>query len=801
MDKVISDRLASFNLSMQQKRELIEVIKYVAKYKMHDVQDEIKKLVAFLKRYKIGFDGKFPSFDEYIAKFDTLDEEFKTYIETHKKELEAYVKKEDYPAEDIDKLIEFLKHYEFGEDGSLNNLDEYLANFNSLNAKFDEYVKSHAEEIKKYMLKEDYPAEDIAKLIEFLKKYQIKDNGSFDDFEEYMSNFDSLNTQFNDYVAENTEKFKQYVLKENYPADEINKLVEFLKRYTIGEDGSFSDFDEYLTKFDSLNTEFKTYVTNHAEELKQYVKNETIEQLKTDIDGRFETLSEDINNKLDALKTDINNRFSEINSRVDDINSLIEEIQAKFNKFKQIPLGGKEGQILASDAHGDPVWTWADNENLYDKYAYGIEYNVDSTPVKPDGTCERPAFKRIGNMEYHKTCPIQNRLRGCLHEGKNILHWLNPDGWGLAMDNGEIPVLDGSMGDVGVAMPLEYFVKIILLNDVYKFQLWISDKNIDGTWIRISPCIYSPNKTLTRMNGDKEEAFNACIKDDDETHIGGDKNESFTDKLHGRPRTGITLQQAIEFCENRGNGIRVIDYLHYAALQLLYFIEYANFNPSLPVNKEPDSNGFKQGGLGESIADSALIFESKTPIIPTYFQVEHNVGNKSFCDGSFALNESKSVTPIYFHGIQFGDVCTYIGDIICIYNSDNKNADVYKIKDEFNFKDITIENIKDKGYFIGNVMSTKDPSKPYLRSAGIYNFDLKKGLWFFPYPSTFGQNKINGNFINNVSSDMLNYLITDVDHRNLETGGTFNNIYISHSECLMNLHDIIIGFFTITDLD
>lgn len=33
MDKVILDRLASFNLSMQQKKDLIEVIKYVAKYK------------------------------------------------------------------------------------------------------------------------------------------------------------------------------------------------------------------------------------------------------------------------------------------------------------------------------------------------------------------------------------------------------------------------------------------------------------------------------------------------------------------------------------------------------------------------------------------------------------------------------------------------------------------------------------------------------------------------------------------------------------------------------------------------
>ena len=42
MDKVILGRLASFNLSMQQKKDLIEVIKYVAKYGVeYDNEEEI----------------------------------------------------------------------------------------------------------------------------------------------------------------------------------------------------------------------------------------------------------------------------------------------------------------------------------------------------------------------------------------------------------------------------------------------------------------------------------------------------------------------------------------------------------------------------------------------------------------------------------------------------------------------------------------------------------------------------------------------------------------------------------------
>lgn len=59
-----------------------------------------------------------------------------------------------------------------------------------------------------------------------------------------------------------------------------------------------------------------------------------------------------------------------------------------------------------------------DKEHTEFDNAYGIEW------VKGSNVCTR-----IGNMKLYKTLPIQNRLRGCLHDGKNILHWINPDGW------------------------------------------------------------------------------------------------------------------------------------------------------------------------------------------------------------------------------------------------------------------------------------------------------------------------------------------------------------------------------------
>ena len=44
-----------------------------------------------------------------------------------------------------------------------------------------------------------------------------------------------------------------------------------------------------------------------------------------------------------------------------------------------------------------------------------------------------------------------------------------------------------------------------------KYQLWISDFNIDGTFTRVHPFIISHTKTMTRTREDgKEEVFSAC---------------------------------------------------------------------------------------------------------------------------------------------------------------------------------------------------------------------------------------------------------------------------------------------------
>lgn len=79
---------------------------------------------------------------------------------------------------------------------------------------------------------------------------------------------------------------------------------------------------------------------------------------------------------------------------------------------------------------------------------------------------------------------------------------ISSTGWAKPLENGFVPPLDGSDGDVGVRVPEFY----MCVKDIgTKYQLWISDFNIDGTFTRVHPFIISHTKTMTRIREDGKE--------------------------------------------------------------------------------------------------------------------------------------------------------------------------------------------------------------------------------------------------------------------------------------------------------
>lgn len=390
--------------------------------------------------------------------------------------------------------------------------------------------------------------------------------------------------------------------------------------------------------------------------------------------------------------------------------------------------GVSKGDSLIINEQGNPAWGSAAFIPTFENAAYGIEWTKDDNDII-----------RIGNAKFHRQLPIQNRLKGCVYNEKKISYFLNPTGWAKPLENGFVPPLDGSDGDVGVNVPQFY---ICVKDTGTKYQLWISDFNIDGTFIRVHPFIISHTKTMTRMNGSTEEVFSACIKEDNAEYLGGNKSSSIAaDKLQGRPRTGINYTTAIQLCVNRGDWITIIDYLEYCAIQALCYIEYANFDNQAALNINLTSEGFKQGGLGAGVTNLEwngwTTFNGNNPIIYTYWSSEHNVGNGSTITKEFAIagyNTDGSyfnTYPAIYRGILnfFGDIWSFVRDVVII----NKDADynsVYLLKKGVAHADVTVDNVDEKCYFIGYQANTNNY---------ITEFDLQRGPYFIP--NLVGTNK------------------------------------------------------------
>ena len=158
--------------------------------------------------------------------------------------------------------------------------------------------------------------------------------------------------------------------------------------------------------------------------------------------------------------------------------------------------GASKGDSLIINEQGNPAWGSAAFIPTFENAAYGIEWTKDDNDII-----------RIGNAKFHRELPIQNRLKGCVYNEKKISYFLNPTGWAKPLENGFIPPLDGSDGDVGVRIPEFY---MCVKDTGTKYQLWISDFNIDGTFIRVHPFIidfqrgvyFIPNKVGSNKKAD-----------------------------------------------------------------------------------------------------------------------------------------------------------------------------------------------------------------------------------------------------------------------------------------------------------
>lgn len=132
--------------------------------------------------------------------------------------------------------------------------------------------------------------------------------------------------------------------------------------------------------------------------------------------------------EYDALTTKKDNVLYLITDAVNPLEEITNTIDQHFQNvtpgLNHIPSGGSEKQVLAYQSDGKAKWETLSNilPGMEDMLSYGVRW----TPGQID-----PQVERIGNMNLHRTLPIQSEMKGCIYKPKTkeLSYWLNENDW------------------------------------------------------------------------------------------------------------------------------------------------------------------------------------------------------------------------------------------------------------------------------------------------------------------------------------------------------------------------------------
>ena len=245
-----------------------------------------------------------------------------------------------------------------------------------------------------------------------------------------------------------------------------------------------------------------------------------------------------------------------------------------------------------------------DEITIEDSYSYGIEI---------DTTNPSPTLKRIGNLQFHKSLPIQSKMRGCLlDDNGNVTKYLSDIDW---MDDQSI---DGTQGQVMIEIP-KFYYKFETDGDIQRVR--ISEYPLSGYKLSNTMYVGAYEASLQRST---LKLCSVCNYDAD--YRGGANQSQWDDTYRsvlGRPATNISRTYFRKYARNRNAAMtnwNILTYQAYKMIYWLYTIEYASLNCQLAYNAELTSEGYHQGGLGAGVTDwnsaSWNNFNGCCPFIP-----------------------------------------------------------------------------------------------------------------------------------------------------------------------------------------
>ena len=373
----------------------------------------------------------------------------------------------------------------------------------------------------------------------------------------------------------------------------------------------------------------------------------------------------ELQGNIDSLETALNQDITELRSTILKVNDKVGLTEA--NEMPDLSstnyLANSPSAISAAVTLDEEIGKLSRNES---ELWYGVKFDLANSS-SPDGV-------RTGNMEMHRTLPIQSKMKGCaISNTDNVKKYLKANDW-TKWEDGTTSSQDSSGVDVEAFVEIPEHYRLLIATPDNTVEIRMSEYNLPG---------------YTKVEKKYIGAYEGSVNLDSSSH----NNLLRTQVRNAAPIISKTRTefQTMARNNNRTNNWNIYTYDAHRDLTWLFVVEYATLNSQKAFNANLTAEGYHQGGLGDGVTSGTVTVNGATTYSFVPCGTTNSLGNgtgiieytHTNTNAEGTSTGTKVVNVPRYRGIEnpFGHVWKNVIDVV-VAGTDNS---VYICKDYTKF--------------------------------------------------------------------------------------------------------------------
>lgn len=373
----------------------------------------------------------------------------------------------------------------------------------------------------------------------------------------------------------------------------------------------------------------------------------------------------ELQGNIDSLETALNADITELRSTILKVNDKVGLTEA--NEMPDLSstnyLANSPSAISAAVTLDEEIGKLSRNES---ELWYGVKFDLANSS-SPDGV-------RTGNMEMHRTLPIQSKMRGCtISNTDNVKKYLKANDW-TKWEDGTTSSQDSSGVGVEAFVEIPEHYRLLIATPDNTVEIRMSEYNLPG---------------YTKVEKKYIGAYEGSVNLDSSSHNNLLRTQvRNTAPIISKTRTEF---QTMARNNNRTNNWNIYTYDAHRDLTWLFVVEYATLNIQKAFNANLTAEGYHQGGLGDGVTSGTVTVNGATTYSFVPCGTTNSLGNgtgiieytHTNTNAEGTSTGTKVVNVPRYRGIEnpFGHVWKNVIDVV-VAGTDNS---VYICKDYTKF--------------------------------------------------------------------------------------------------------------------